>query len=248
MKNLDFKNTVCKFDIKGLHDDDDFVNIEGLASTFGNLDRDNDIIAKGAFTNTLTKRMPKLLNQHRTDQPVGVIDVAFEAEEGLRIKARMPKANSMVKDLLPLLTMGALNAFSIGFNIVESDTSADGVRIIKEVDLFEVSIVTFPANEEARILGVKKIDEKTKDRDEKIVDAEMVESINTRKELEQVLKDTGMFTKKARYILASRFNEIITRSESVVKLPKRSESAGEGNTTLLIEAMNQLKKSYIKEA
>ena len=238
MENLFFKNVGIPLEIKEIGDE--FVQIEGLASTFGNIDRVGDIIAKGAFTNTLEARKPKFLNQHRIDEPIGVIDVAVEVEEGLFIKARMPKANDIVRNLFPLLKMGALSNFSIGFNIVDSDTTPDGVRTIKEIELFEVSIVTMPANEDAKITGVKKLDT-----DEKIVDAEMAESIGTRKELEQLFKDTGVFTKKARSIIASRFNEIITRSESVVKKPGRSESVNEEK--LLIEAMDKLKKSLTKE-
>lgn len=252
MENLAFKNALHKFEIKDLHADDEFVHIEGLASTFGNLDLDRDIIAKGAFANSLATRMPKLLNQHRQDQPIGVIDQAFEAEEGLRIKARMPKDNSMVKDLFPLLRMGAISSFSIGFNILEADTSSDGVRTIKEIDLQEVSIVTFPANEEAVITGVKKLDEnkenkETKDIDDKIVDAIKAESISTKREFEQMLKDTGLFTKKAMITLASRFKEFDVRGDLDTSKKAQRDSVGEGNTKLLKEAMDKLKKSLTKE-
>lgn len=254
MENLDFKNTLCKLEVKELQSDDDFVHIEGLASTFGNLDRDNDVIAKGAFTNTLTKRMPKLLNQHRMDQPIGVIDHAFEAEEGLRIKARMPKENSMVKDMLPLLRMGALGDFSIGFNVINSDTSPDGVRTIKEIDLWEISIVTIPANPEARITGVKKLEEdgekkttETKDIDDKIVDAIKAESISTKREFEQMLKDTGLFTKKAMIILASRFKEFDAQGDLDASKEIQRDSVDEEGTKLLMEAMDKLKKSLTKE-
>ena len=245
MKNLAFKNILATFEIKQDNVNDEFVYIEGLASTFGNLDREGDIIAKGAFTNTLTKRMPKLLNQHRIEQPIGVIDMAYEAEEGLRIKARMPKANSMVRDILPLLKMGALGDFSIGFNVIDSETGQDGIRIIKEIDLWEVSIVTIPANPEARITSVKKLavedPEGVKDKDEKIVDTIKAESISTKREFEQMLIDTGCFTRKATVILAARFNENQRDSEK----PKQRDSANEEK--LLLEAVNKLKKSLTKE-
>ena len=243
-KNLLFKDAVCNIDIKQFVEEDDFVHIEGLASTFGNIDRDGDIIAKGAFTNTLTKRMPELLNQHRMDQPVGVIDSAFEVEEGLRIKARMPKGNSMVMDMLPLLKMGALGDFSIGFNVVEADTTPDGVRTIKEIDLWEVSIVTIPANPEARITGVKKLEESVeekKDMDDKTVDATKAESISTKREFEQMLKDTGLFTKKAVITLASRFKEFDAQGDLEASEKAQRDSVDEKK--LLIEAMDKLKKS-----
>lgn len=248
MTNLIFKNTELKLSIKELNGDTDdrFVHIEGLASTFGNIDRDDDIIAKGAFKNTLTRRVPKFLNQHRMDQPIGVIDQAFEDEEGLRIKARMPKENSMVKDMLPLLKMGALGNFSIGFNVIESDTTPDGVRTIKEIDLWEISIVTIPANPEARVLGVKQLKEKekekeTKDIDDKIVDAIKAESISTKREFEQMLKDTGLFTKKAVITLASRFKEFTAQGDLEAVKKEQRDSVDEGK--LLMEAMDKLKHS-----
>lgn len=251
MENLIFKNTKCEFQIKQ-SDSDEFIHIEGLASTFGNLDRDGDIIIKGAFKNTLTRRMPKLLNQHRIDQPIGVIDQAFESEEGLRIKARMPKDNSMVKDLLPLLKMGALRDFSIGFNPIDVDITPDGNRVIKEIDLWEVSLVTIPANPEARVTGVKKLDDSKKDtskdkenkidKDENIVDAIKAETIVTKREFEQMLKDTGMFTKKAMITLASRFKEFEPQGDLEPKKPMQRDSVND-EEKLLKEAMDKLKKS-----
>ena len=250
--NLVIKEIRCDFEVKQVGENDDFVFIEGLASTFGNLDRDNDIIAKGAFKNTLTRRKPKFLYQHRMDQPIGVFDQLFEAEEGLRIKGRMPRANSMVKDIEPLLKMGALDSFSIGFNVVESEDTPDGTRIIKEIDLWEISLVTIPANAEAIVTAVKELDagdkgenknkNEEKDVDEKTVDAAKAESITTKKEYEQMLKDTGMFTKKASMYLASKFTEDSKRSDSADEEKKRSDSVEE-EKKLLTDAMDKLKKS-----
>ena len=153
MENLSHKNIELTLEVK--QEDSQYVYLEGFASTFGNLDRDGDIIVKGAFANTLTVRKPKLLYQHDMKQPIGVIDTAFETDEGLVIKGRMPKDNTLVKDIYPLLMMGALGDFSIGFNVVNADITPDGNRVITEVELWEVSIVTVPANPEARIMGVK---------------------------------------------------------------------------------------------
>lgn len=153
MNNLTYKNILSSLEVKQVTDD--FVYIEGYASTFGNLDRDGDIIAKGAFTNTLTKRKPEFIYQHQMDKPIGVWDSLVELEEGLFVKGRMPRANSLVRDIESLAKMGALKSLSVGFNVVVADTAPDGVRVIKEIDLWEISIVTIPANPEARITGVK---------------------------------------------------------------------------------------------
>lgn len=239
MDDLIFKSFKNTLEIKEITDE--FVHIEGFAATFGNIDREGDIIAKGAFTNTLTKRKPKLLNQHRMDQLVGVIDMIAEVEEGLFIKGRMPKANSMVMDMLPLLKMGALGDFSIGFNVVDSDTAHDGTRTLKELDLWEVSLVTIPANEKAKVTSVKKMD--IKDSDEKIIDAEAAESINTRTEFEQMLKKTGSFTRKSRVILASYLKKDFSQGNLVGKKNRQSDSVNEEK--LLMEAMDRLRESFI---
>lgn len=205
MDNLVYKNIIAKFEVKEIADD--FISIEGLASTFGNIDRSGDIIAKGAFSKTLAnpERKLKLLNQHKLSEPLGVIDKAIETDEGLFIMARMPKANSVVADLVPLLRMGAISDFSIGFNIQDSDITPDGNRIIKEIDLFEVSLVTIPANPMARITSVKQED---------MVSISDVEDIKTKRDFEQMLSDTKLFTRKACVALASRFKED-EQSESV---------------------------------
>ncbi len=250
--NLVIKDIQCDFEVKQVGENDEFVFIEGLASTFGNLDRDNDIISKGAFKNTLTRRKPKFIYQHHMDKPIGVFDHLFEAEEGLVVKGRMPRANSLVKDIEPLLKMGALKSFSIGFNVIESEDTPDGVRIIKEIDLWEISLVTIPANPEAIITGVKELDDgekgekknkdEKKDMDEKIVDAIKAESVSTKREFEQMLKDTGLFTKKAVITLASRFKEFGVQGDLDASEKTQRDSVDEGEK-LLIEAMDKLKKS-----
>lgn len=149
---LIYKNT-CGLSVKAI--DDNYVFIKGYASTFGNVDRHRDMVIPGAFKASLAKRMPKMLKQHYMNDVIGVIDVAVEDEKGLYIEARLPKANSMVKDLEPLLKMGALGDFSIGYNTVDSEVLDDGTRLLKELDLWEVSIVTIPANPEAKIESVK---------------------------------------------------------------------------------------------
>lgn len=227
------KNLSFKLELKENDDDLDFVTLEGLASTFGNIDRAGDIIEKGAFKKTIKlmksgERVVRLLNQHRMDQPIGIVDSLKETDEGLLMIARMPRENSMVKDMVPLLKMKALNDFSIGFNITESENLDNGNRIIKEVDLWEVSVVTIPANEKAKITSVKKEENpmanNNVEKDDKVVDAIKAESIVSKKEYEQMLKDTGLFTRKATVYLASRFTEDSRRSDSATDEKKQSDS------------------------
>lgn len=136
---------------------------EGYLSVFGNLDSDRDIIAQGAFTKSLKRRPPskvKLLWQHDPAQPIGVWESMEEDKRGLKVKGRLlinqgvPKAD----EAYALLKAGALDAMSIGFAIPAGGAEWDSkknLRNITEVDLWEGSLVTFPANGKARVTRVK---------------------------------------------------------------------------------------------
>jgi len=216
---LIYKTTNSQLEIKqDGSDGKEFIHLEGFASTFGNMDRDGDIIVKGAFTKTLTDAdiKVKLLNQHNIQQPIGAIDQLTEVDEGLFFKGRLPLANSIVKDMHPLLQMGVLGDVSIGFQVVDADITPDGNRLIKEIKLFEISIVTIPANPKARITSVKA--------DENMLSLDDVEGITTKREFEQVLLGTKCFSRKAAIVLASRFNEDVKPRDSVDPSTKQSDS------------------------
>lgn len=141
-----------------LHDmkaDEAARSIEGWASTFGNADSDNDIIAPGAFVDSIKTKMPKMLWQHRTDQVIGVWNDAKETDQGLYVKGTILDT-TLGEDAYKLAKAGAIDSMSIGFTtqkyIVDRDNNT---RTIQAVKLWEVSLVTFPANEMARIMGVK---------------------------------------------------------------------------------------------
>lgn len=135
----------------------------GYGSMFNNVDLDRDVIAPGAFTKTLGKKGPqkiKLLWQHDPAQPIGIWEQMQEDAKGLKVTGRLlinqgvPKAD----EAYALLKAGALDAMSIGFSIPTGGWEYDDakrVRVIKEADLWEISLVTFPANPKARISSVK---------------------------------------------------------------------------------------------
>lgn len=129
--------------------------IEGWASTFGNRDSYNDIILPGAFAESIKGRKPKMLWQHDSDELIGVWDVATETAQGLYVKGRLadtPRGN----EAYTLAKMGALDAMSIGYSTIEAEYDhQSGVRTLKKVDLWEVSLVTFPANDKACVTLVK---------------------------------------------------------------------------------------------
>ncbi|WP_321397364.1 HK97 family phage prohead protease [Emcibacter sp.] len=131
---------------------------EGYASVFNQLDNGNDLVLPGAFRNSLQDRKAggiKLLWQHDPREPVGIIDELFEDHYGLFIRARLLTGVRRAGEAYDLVKSGALDGLSIGFHTVKSARHADGHRILQQVDLWEVSLVTFPMNDKARILSLK---------------------------------------------------------------------------------------------
>jgi HK97 family phage prohead protease len=163
-KEVEKESIEIKSSIKAYHDEDEDKNygtFEGYGSVFGNKDLGNDVIEKGAFAKSLKKRKPqsvKLLYQHKSDMPIGVFDEIREDDHGLVVKGRLALKTQAGAEAYELLKMGALDGLSIGFRVNPQQVSYDkrgGKRIIKEVDLMEVSLVTFPMNPQATVRSVK---------------------------------------------------------------------------------------------
>ncbi len=147
------------FEVKQIDDmDDEFFRFEGLASTFGNIDLVNDIVVRGAFVDSLATKTPVILWQHQSDSPLGMPEDIRETEEGLFLKAKLPKLDTFVSGrVIPQIKVGSIRTMSIGFRIVERDFNDEGIRLLKKVDLMEVSLVTFPANPLAAVSGFKTV-------------------------------------------------------------------------------------------
>ena len=150
--------------LKAMDDDDEqkeYGFFEGYGSIFGNIDLGNDVIQKGAFTKSLESRPPskvKLLYQHKSDMPIGVYDEIREDSKGLYVKGRIALKTRAGAEAYELLKIGALDGLSIGFKTNPKSISYEDRgqrRIIKEVDLMEVSLVTFPMNPKATVTVVK---------------------------------------------------------------------------------------------
>ena len=134
----------------------------GYGSIFGNEDQGNDIMQKGAFTKSLVNRpvsKVKMLYQHKTDEPIGVFTEIYEDNKGLFVKGQLAMGTQKGREAYELLKMGALDGMSIGFRADPEkqgyNENKRGVRTLKEVDLMEISLVTFPMNESALIETVK---------------------------------------------------------------------------------------------
>ena len=142
---------------------------EGYASIFGNKDLGNDIVEEGAFIKSLRKRKAKnvkMLWQHKTDMPIGVYDRIREDEDGLKVRGRLALGTQAGKDAYELLKMGAIDGMSIGYKADPEKQYYDERkrrRHLKEVDLMEISLVTFPMNPKAQITAVKGSDRSIRD-------------------------------------------------------------------------------------
>ncbi len=147
-----------KLDIKLLGNPDDIsateFEFEAVATTFGNEDRQGDVIVAGAFDAGLLEVEPKLLWQHDSSMPLGTITDIRATDQEITFKGRMPKADTFVADrVMPQLRHGSLD-ISIGFMAKEVDF-ADSVRLIEKGTIYEISLVTIPANPKAVVTAVK---------------------------------------------------------------------------------------------
>lgn len=133
----------------------------GYASVFDIIDNQRDVILRGAFSHTLRNRNGeiKLLWQHQQDEPIGVFDRIFEDKHGLYVEGTLLLTVQRAKEAYSLLKEGAINGLSIGYSPVHYHIDAySGIRYLSEVDLWEVSLVTFPANVAANVTVVKGVD------------------------------------------------------------------------------------------
>jgi len=205
------------FEIKAVNADG---TVEGYGSVFGVRDNYDDVIAKGAFIQSLKDHkaagtMPAMLWQHDADKPIGIWTEMVEDEKGLRIKGQLAMETVNGKEAHALLKMGAINGLSIGFMSKQwaYDRETE-VRTLTEIDLWEVSLVTFPANEKARVTNVKSADE-----------------LQAPKDAEKALRDAG-FSKSDATAFVSR---VMRMGE------ERSDSAN--STAVAMKAADRLLRS-----
>jgi HK97 family phage prohead protease len=132
---------------------------EGYASLFGVVDSGGDEVVPGAFAASLVKRGAsgvKMLWQHRAAEPIGQWTDIAEDARGLHVTGRLNLAVSRAREVLALMRAGAVDGLSIGFKAGRSTTDrTTGIRRLYGVDLWEISVVTFPMLPQARITGVK---------------------------------------------------------------------------------------------
>lgn len=130
--------------------------IAGYASVFGQADQGGDTVEPGAYAASL-KRLSakggrvKMLWQHDPAQPIGVWDEVREDAKGLWVKGRILVEVEKGREAVALIGAGAIDGLSIGYRTVKARKDPQGGRILAELELWEVSLVTFPMLTEARV-------------------------------------------------------------------------------------------------
>lgn len=207
-KTLSFEETEIKF----LGDGTQGI-FEGYASVFGNVDSDGDIILAGAFKNTLqtqTRKVAMFFNHRAWELPVGKWDALQEDTKGLFVRGQLTPGHSGASDLKAAMQHGTVEGMSVGFSVTKDDYSlaANGGRIFKNItSLREISVCTFPANEQAGISAMKSID-----------------GIETIRDVENWLRDSVGLSKSQAVGLIARFKSAV-RSESETDENKTDISA-----------------------
>lgn len=167
-----------QFYVKSTSDDG---HVEGYASVFNIVDEQGEIVEKGAFQKAIDKikqtgNKPKFLWQHDAKHPIGVWDELYEDNHGLFVKGRLLLDVKKRKEVWSLLKGKAVDGLSIGYR--SSKKTSDGH--ITDVDLMEISVVTFPACTDAKIESVKSENQDKKSEIDKQIDsfAEIVKAIS----------------------------------------------------------------------
>lgn len=187
------KESAVSLDVKSLKEDGTF---EGYGSVFNVIDSYRDIVMPGAFAASLSKRKSsgiKLLWQHDSSQPIGIWEDLAEDQKGLWGRGRLlTDVSQQAREAHGLLKAGAINGLSIGYREIKSEPHADKPGVVKltELDLREISIVTFPANDKSNVDHVKAI----------LARGETP----TVRQFEEFLRDAGGFSKSLAAAIASK--------------------------------------------
>jgi HK97 family phage prohead protease len=189
------KNSGIPLELKAVADDG---TIEGYGSTFGNVDSYNEIVMPGSFTQSLVDskragRSIKMLWQHDSTRPIGIWEDLAEDSKGLYVKGRLlTDVSPLAAEVHGLLKAGALDGLSIGYRTLDAEPHPQkpGIVQLKKLNLKEVSIVTFAANDKARVESVKHI--------------LAAGNLPTVREFEEFLRDAGGFSKSLAAAIAAK--------------------------------------------
>lgn len=188
------KHRSVPFQVKSLDERGAFA---GYASVFGVVDEQGEEVVKGAFGQTLEearrKGLPKLLWQHNQHEPIGAFGKMIEDEHGLYVEGSvLLDAGATEQRAYAHMKAGNVDGLSIGFRLYPGGIEYDakrGVTLLKNIDLWEVSVCTFPANAEARIADVKS-------------------ALESPRELERLLRDAGLSRSQAKALMSGGYRAV----------------------------------------
>ena len=227
MTKLQQETKSLKLEVKNLNESDEYFTFEGYASTFGNVDLGDDVIVQGAFKESLKRNSTvPILWQHSMDEPIGTSLSVLEDEKGLYIKGRLPKEDSLVKErVMPQMRVGSIKEMSIGFYVKDYELKGD-LRYLKEIDLFEVSLVTKAMNPMAKVSDFK--------------------SMESLKDVEHTLKKVGFSNTEAKALI-SKVKEFSNQRDAEEKEVQRDAEIKKMTDNLesvkseIVNTLNKLK-------
>lgn len=192
-----YKNVA--FDVKAVTDEG---VIEGYASVYGNIDSYGDIVEKGAFKSLFEKdnSVIPILWQHNTREPIGGASSFKEDESGLYMKANLVMEVQKAQEAKALAKAGVVTGLSIGYTVNEyTYNKEENVTHLTDLKLWEVSLVTFPANTEARVENVKQI----------LADGGMP----SEREMEELLRQSGFSRSQSKAIISKGYRSLQREAE-----------------------------------
>lgn len=218
----------------------------GYGSTFGNLDLGGDIIKAGAFTKSLNDwgmkgEMPFLLAFHDMSRPIGDWLEMREDEKGLFVRGQLwVKGDRRIEDAVMAYNMlrgTGQKTLSIGYRVndYEMQESINGsIRIIKEIDLVEVSIVPIPMNPQAKITAVKSL----KDEEGNIL---------SKREVERELRDAfKLSARQAKAFIAGGYDALERDAKGIEEVADRDDQTSEAELIASLKNLSKLLKGEIK--
>ena len=211
------------FEVKATAEENNIFTFEGYASTFNNVDHGDDIVIRGAFSNSLAKNSQvPILWQHQMSEVIGISVQLYEDDKGLFIKGNLPKDDTLVSGrIIPQMKVGSIKEMSIGFFTKNYDRAKDGIRLLKEIDLFEVSLVTKAMNSQALVTGFK--------------------SFETLRDIEQTLKDNGFSNNEAKTLI-SKIKEFSSKRDASEDNQRDADATKQQIITDLKNFINNLNK------
>lgn len=200
------KRLDVNFKVKSIEKTGEF---SGYASVFGVKDSYSDIVVKGAFTESLNGwkqkgRFPAMLWMHDVSEPIGAWTKMLEDDNGLYVEGKLLiDADPLAKRAHAHLVQGSLDGISIGYSLDEGGWEYDSEKeafMLKKINLWEASIVTFPANDEARVSDVKNALSHGETPSPKLV--------------ERCLRDVGFSVRQAKAFMADGYKGVSNRDDA----------------------------------